>query len=60
MPRDYAAQPDGSVVLPVCPDCNSPLVWDGQGAERPNMREGALWWCPVCEEQCIVTGPNGA
>lgn len=55
--KDYAAQPDGSVLLPICPDCNSPLVWDGKRKEKPNMRPGALWWCPVCEEIVEVTGP---
>jgi len=47
--------PDGSVVLPICPDCTSPLVWEGKG--QANMRPGALWWCPVCEEIVEVTGP---
>jgi hypothetical protein len=58
MSSDYAALPDGSTLLPICPDCDSPLIWDGpKKRQKPNMRPGALWWCPVCEEIVEVTGP---
>ncbi len=53
---DYPPRPDGSVVLPICPDCDSPLIWEGNQKEKPNVRPGALWWCPVCEEIVEVAG----
>ena len=47
----------GPVQMPICPDCDSPLIWEPGQKEKPNMRQGAEWWCPVCEEIVEVTGP---
>jgi len=52
--RDYGA--DG-LLLPVCPDCHSPLTWPLENEDEPNMRDGAQWWCPVCEELVEVVRP---
>jgi hypothetical protein len=56
MPEGGAVVSDTVVLLPVCPDCHAPLTWPRDAEAMPNMRTGAVWWCPVCEEFCEVTG----
>ena len=51
---------DGPVLMPVCPDCDAPLVWplekDGvMPCMDPSHRH--TWWCPVCEE-AVDVGPR--
>jgi hypothetical protein len=39
--------------LPVCPDCDSPLVW--LVPETPVCMDHAhIWWCLTCEQAVRV------
>jgi len=50
---------DGPVLMPVCPDCDSPLVWP-LGKSTPlclDPHHKHTWWCPTCEE-AVSVGPK--
>jgi len=52
---------DGPVLMPVCPDCDSPLVWPlnkyGNAPICLDPRHTHTWWCPTCEE-AVSVGPK--
>jgi len=51
---------DGPVLLPICPDCDSPLVWPLESpVSTPcmNPRHKHTWWCNECEE-AVTVGPQ--
>lgn len=50
---------DAPVLMPVCPDCHSPLVWPLGKDVRLCLdpRHTHTWWCPTCEE-AVSVGPK--
>jgi len=49
----------GPVLLPICPDCDSPLVWP-LAKSTPlclDPRHTHMWWCPICLE-AVSVGPK--
>ena len=47
------------LTLPICPDCESPLVWP-LAKSTPlclDPRHTHMWWCPICLE-AVSVGPK--